>query len=85
MRPMLSFSILSPLTDFANLIAGYFIEIWDFLIFVGNISAFVVVLVGAILWFTGINEKRGKGLILSGILLAIIVQYFVFYPPSFVL
>lgn len=85
MKPMLSFSILSPLTDFANLIAGYFIEIWDFLIFVGNISAFVVVLVGAILWFTGINEKRGKGLILSGILLAIIVQYFVFYPPSFVL
>ena len=82
---MLSFSILSPLTDFANLIAGYFIEIWDFLIFVGNISAFVVVLVGAILWFTGINEKRGKGLILSGILLAIIVQYFVFYPPSFIL
>ena len=81
----MSFSILSPLTDFANLIAGYFIEIWDFLIFVGNISAFVVVLVGAILWFTGINEKRGKGLILSGILLAIIVQYFVFYPPSFVL
>jgi hypothetical protein len=82
---MLPFSILSPLTDFANLIAGYFIEIWDFLILVGNISAFVVVLVGAILWFTGINEKRGKGLILSGILLAIIVQYFVFYPPSFVL
>ena len=57
------FSILSPLTDFANLIAGYFIEIWDFLIFIGNISAFVVVLVGAILWFTGINEKRDKGLI----------------------
>ena len=85
MKPMSLFSILSPLTDFANLIAGYFIEIWDFLIFIGNISAFVVVLVGAILWFTGINEKRGKGLILSGILLAIIVQYFVFYPPSFVL
>jgi hypothetical protein len=84
-KPMSLFSILSPLTDFANLIAGYFIEIWDFLIFIGNISAFVVVLVGAILWFTGINEKRGKGLILSGILLAIIVQYFVFYPPSFVL
>ncbi|MHA1964350.1 MAG: hypothetical protein ACXACG_15290 [Candidatus Thorarchaeota archaeon] len=78
-------SILSPLTDFANLIAGYFMEIWDFLIFIGNISALVVVLVGTILWFTGVNEKRGKGLVLSGILLAIIVQYFVFYPPSFVL
>ena len=84
MKPMW-LSILSPLTDFANLIAGYFIEIWDFLIFIGNISAFVVVLVGAILWFTGVNDKRGKGLVLSGILLAIIVQYFVFYPPSFAL
>ena len=78
-------SILSPLTDFANLIAGYFAEIWDFLIFIGNISAFVVVLAGAILWFTGVNEKKGKGLVMSGILLAVIVQYFVFYPPLFVL
>lgn len=85
MKPMWLFSILSPLTDFANLIAGYFMEIWDFLIFIGNISAFIVVLVGAILWFTGINDKRGKGLVFSGILLAIIVQYFVFYPPSFIL
>jgi hypothetical protein len=32
-----------------------------------------------------VNDKRGKGLVLSGILLAIIVQYFVFYPPVFVL
>lgn len=77
--------LLSPLTDFANLIAGYFAEIWDFLIFIGNISAFVVVLIGAILWFTEVNAKRGKGLVFSGILLAIIIQYFVFYPPSFVL
>lgn len=81
----MEYFLLSPLTDFANLIAGYFAEIWDFLIFLGNISAFVVVLVGAILWFTEVNAKRGKGLVFSGILLAIIIQYFVFYPPSFVL
>lgn len=80
---MWSYSILSPLSDFANLIAVYFMEIWDFLIFIGNISAFVVVLAGAILWFTGVNATKGKGLVLSGILLAIIVQYFVFYPPVF--
>ena len=80
---MWSNSLLSPLIDFVNMIAGYFMEIWDFLIFIGNISAFVVVLVGAILWFTGVNATKGKGLILSGILLAVIVQYFVFYPPVF--
>ncbi|TFG35065.1 hypothetical protein EU527_00250 [Candidatus Thorarchaeota archaeon] len=81
----MQFQILSPLADFANLIAGYFAEIWGFLIFIGNISSFVVVLVGAILWFTEVNQKRGKGLVFSGILLAITVQYFVFFPPNFIL
>ncbi|MHA1924275.1 MAG: hypothetical protein ACXABV_05190 [Candidatus Thorarchaeota archaeon] len=75
--------LLSPLADFANLIAGYFVEIWDFLIFIGGVSAAIVVLAGAILWFTEVNSKRGKGLVMSGVLLAIIVQYFVIYPPVF--
>jgi hypothetical protein len=71
------------LADFANLIAGYFAEIWDFLIFIGGVSAAIVVLAGAILWFTEVNSKRGKGLVMSGVLLAIIVQYFITYPPVF--
>lgn len=82
---MHSVVLLSPLTDFANLIALYFAEIWGFLIFLGNISAFVVVLVGAILWLTDVNAKRGRGLVFSGVLLAVVVQYFVFYPPNFLL
>lgn len=77
--------ILSPLSEFANLIAMYFSEIWEFLIFIGQISAFVVVLVGAILWLTEVNTKRGKGLVFSGILLAIIIQYFVSFPPVMVI
>ncbi|MBN2229917.1 MAG: hypothetical protein JW779_10040 [Candidatus Thorarchaeota archaeon] len=77
------FYLLSPLSDFANLIAGYLMEIWDFLIFIGNISSFIIVLIGAILWFTDVNAKRGKGLVLGGVLLAITVQYFVFFPPAF--
>lgn len=76
---------LSPLLDFANLIAAYFAEIWEFLIFIGRISAVVVVLVGAILWFTEVNSSKGKSLVMSGVLLAIVVQYFVVYPPAFVL
>ena len=77
--------ILSPLSDFANMIAVHFAEIWDFLIFIGRISAVVVVLVGVILWFTDVNTKRGKGLVMSGVLLAIVIQYFVLYPPLFAL
>ncbi len=84
MKPMW-LVLLGPLVDFANLIAAYFAEIWEFLIFIGRVSAAIVVLIGAILWFTEVNSKRGKGLVLSGILLAIIVQYFVTYPPAFVM
>ena len=74
--------ILSPLSDFANLIAVYFAEIWEFLIFIGRVSAVIVVLVGAILWFTEVNASKGKGLVMSGILLAVVIQYFVMYPPA---
>ena len=63
----------------------YFVEIWDFLIFLGRVSGVIVVLIGAILWFTEVNPGWGKGLVASGILLSIVVQYFVMYPPSFVL
>lgn len=73
----------SPLQNFAELIAQYFAEIWDFLIFIGRVSGAIVVLIGAILWFTETNIKRGRGLVFGGILLSIVVQYFVMFPPSF--
>ena len=79
------YQILGPLSDFAAMLAAYFAEIWEFLIFIGNISAVIVVLAGAILWFTDVNAGRGKGLVLSGILLAVVIQYFVIYPPAFVM
>jgi len=79
------YQILSPLSDFAAMIAAYFAEIWEFLIFIGNISAVIVVLVGAILWFTDVNAGRGKGLVFSGVVLAVVVQYFVIYPPAFIM
>jgi hypothetical protein len=73
--------VISPLSDFAEIIAQHFAEIWEFLIFIAGVSSAIVVLVGAVLWFTEVNASRGKGLVLSGILLAIIVQYFIYYPP----
>ncbi|MHA1390485.1 MAG: hypothetical protein ACTSR9_18875 [Candidatus Thorarchaeota archaeon] len=81
MSPVL---LQSPLANFAQMIGAYFIEIWDFLIFIGQISGIIIVLIGAILWFTEVNQSRGKGLVFSGVLLSIVIEYFVFFPPSFV-
>lgn len=75
----------SPLQNFTNLIITYFIEIWDFLIFIGQISGVIIVLIGAILWLTETNQGRGKGLVFGGIMLSIVIEYFVLFPPSFVL
>ncbi|MHA2377752.1 MAG: hypothetical protein ACXADO_01390 [Candidatus Thorarchaeota archaeon] len=70
---MQQFQLLSPLTDFVSMLIMYFVEIWDFLILIGRVSGVIVVLVGAILWFTDVNPGRGKGLVASGILLLIVV------------
>lgn len=77
--------ILSPLTDFISVIAGYLADVWSFVVFVGSVSSVIVILVGAILWFTHVNQMRGKALVLSGIILVVVVQYFIMYPPNFLL
>ncbi|MFX1482283.1 MAG: hypothetical protein ACFFCP_03750 [Promethearchaeota archaeon] len=82
MNPVL---LQSPLQNFAQMIGAYLAEVWDFLIFIGQISGVIVVLIGAILWFTDVNPNRGKGLILGGILLSVVIEYFVLFPPEFVL
>ncbi|MFO7836823.1 MAG: hypothetical protein R6V83_09220 [Candidatus Thorarchaeota archaeon] len=76
--------MLSPLSKFAEMLCTYFIEIWDFLILIGRISGAIVVLSGAILWFTEVNIGKGRSLVMSGVILSIVVQYFVMYPPDFV-
>ncbi len=81
MNPIL---LQSPLQNFADLILGYIIEIWDFLIFIGQVSGILLVVAGAIIWLTLAHVPRGRGLIFGGILLSIVVEYFVLFPPSFV-
>jgi len=77
--------LLTPLEEFARLIAGYFQEIWGFLMFIGTASSFIVILIGAIMLFVGVKvgKTTGRGLILGGIILAIVIAYFTMYPPDF--
>ncbi len=77
--------ILSPLTDFTQMILQYFLDIWDFLLFIGGSASVLIVLIGAILMFVQVRVGKitGGRLIMSGIILAIIVVYFTINPPAF--
>lgn len=61
--------LLTPLDDFAQLIAGYFQEIWGFLMFIGTAASFVVILVGALMFLVRIKvgKTTGRTLILGGL------------------
>jgi hypothetical protein len=82
---MINRILLTPLEDFARLIAEYFQEIWGFLMFIGTASSFIVILIGVIMLFVGVKvgKTTGRGLILGGIILAIVIAYFTLYPPNF--
>lgn len=79
--------MMSPITDFTNMILQYMIQIWDFLIFVGGAASVIVVLIGAILMFVGVKVGKitGGKLILGGIVLAIVIAFFVVFPPDFII
>ncbi|MHA3964944.1 MAG: hypothetical protein AM325_015560 [Candidatus Thorarchaeota archaeon SMTZ1-45] len=77
--------ILVSLTDFARLISGYLQEIWGFLMFVDIATSFIVILTDAIMLFVGvrIGKTTWGGLILRGVIRAIVIAYFSIYPPDF--
>ncbi len=53
--------------------------------FIGTASSFIVILIGAIMLFVGVKvgKTTGRGLILGGVILAIVIAYFTMYPPDF--
>ena len=77
-------SICSPLSDFLGLIALYFSDIWDFLIFIGGAASAIVLMVGIIMTFVGarVGKTTGPKLIFGGIVLTVIIVYALMYPPD---
>ncbi|NHJ12551.1 MAG: hypothetical protein EAX95_02700 [Candidatus Thorarchaeota archaeon] len=76
----------SPLESFTQFILVHINELWDSLVFVGRASAVTVILIGVILFGISVryNKITGPHLILGGIILAIVVEFFVRFPPDFI-
>jgi len=84
---MFLMEIPSPIDTFREFIAIQFHDLWHALIFVGRSSAIIVVLVGVIMEGIGVkvNKISGRHLILGGIILAIIIEFGIRFPPDFVM
>ncbi len=65
-----------------DMILQYFISIWDFLIFIAGSAGMIVLLSGAILMFVGVKVGKitGPKLILGGIILEVVVAFFIINP-----
>jgi len=68
------------------MIVQYFISKWDFLVFIAGSAGMTVLLCGDILMFVGmrVGKITGQNLILRGIILEIVVVFFMFSLPDFV-
>lgn len=59
----------------------YLITSWEIIILVGTFASALLVALGFIYWFTGVNSKKGRNMVIGGIILFIAMQWLAFNPP----
>lgn len=70
-----------PLQQLLEQFSYYLITGWSFVILIGLFNAVLLIAIGLILWFTGVNPKKGKKRVIGGILLFIAMLWLAFNPP----
>lgn len=59
----------------------YLIIGWGIVILIGTFAATLLIALGFIYWFTGMDSKRGKNMVIGGVILFIAMQLLAFNPP----
>jgi hypothetical protein len=54
---------------------------WRIVILIGTFASALLIAMGFIYWFTGINTKKGRNMVIGGIILFIAMQWLAFNPP----
>lgn len=62
-------------------ITYYLITGWEIVILFGTFASALLIALGFIYWFTGANSKKGKNMVIGGIILFIAMQWLAFNPP----
>ncbi|MFW9935309.1 MAG: hypothetical protein ACFFDU_07380 [Candidatus Thorarchaeota archaeon] len=74
--------------QFQNLleqITYYLIVGWGVVILFGTFASALLIAIGFIYWFTGFDSKKGRNMVIGGILLFIAMQWLAFNPPWLVI
>lgn len=59
----------------------YLITGWGIVILIGTFAAAILIALGFIYWFTGYEPRRGKHMVIGGIILFVAMQWLAFNPP----
>lgn len=70
-----------PLQNLLEQLTNYLITGWGLVILFGTFASALLIAVGFIYWFTGVDPKRGRKMVLSGIILFFTMQWLAFNPP----
>ncbi|MFW9830176.1 MAG: hypothetical protein ACFFD8_00110 [Candidatus Thorarchaeota archaeon] len=54
---------------------------WGIVILVGTFASAILIAAGFIYWFTGVNPKKGRNMVIGGIVLFVTMQWLALNPP----
>jgi len=70
-----------PLQQLLEQLTYYLITGWGIVILIGTFAAALLIAIGFIYWFSGIDPKKGKNMVIGGVILFIAMQWLAFNPP----
>jgi len=71
----------SLLQNLLEQLSSYLITGWGFVILIGTFASALLIAFGFIYWFSGLDTKKGKKMVIGGICLFIVMQWLAFCPP----
>ena len=76
---------LFPLQSLMEQLTYVLITSWGIVILVGTFASALLIAIGFISWLSGIGTRRGKRMIIGGVILFFVMQWLALNPPWLIL
>ncbi|MFX0169308.1 MAG: hypothetical protein ACFE89_08155 [Candidatus Hodarchaeota archaeon] len=70
-----------PLQGLLDLLIYYLNTGWGIVILIGTFASAILIAVGFIYWCTGLNPKKGRKMVIGGVILFVTMQWLAFNTP----